>query len=177
MLLNFHIENKTHLATRNPVAFSILRLCFHLPYEAYTTQLYIVYYFFNFYFIYIRDAYTHTHAKGESEKVAGCGLRFLHPPESATSAFCNRNLATFGNGRFGKVRHGVLRSSTEALRLLKGALATKTWVGRSEKSRLHQRTSYRDPSLHSVPFWMTEKREKSFVANAPLDDKEEWTKN
>jgi hypothetical protein len=24
---------------------------------------------------------------------------------------------------------------------------------------------------------MTEKREKSFVANAPLDDKEEWTKN
>ena len=113
-------------ATRNPVAFPILSLCFHHPTGPCATQLYIVYYFFNFYFIYIRYAYAHTHAKGESEKVAGCGLRFLHPPESATSAFCNRNLATFGNGRFGKVHHGVLRSSTEALRLLKGALATKT---------------------------------------------------
>ena len=108
---------KNENATRNPVAFLILNLCFHHPTGQGATQLYIVYYFFNFYFIYIRYAYAHTHAKGESEKVAGCGLRFLHPPESATSAFCNRNLATFGNGRFGKVHHGVLRSSTEALRL------------------------------------------------------------
>ena len=29
-----------------------------------------------------------------------------------------------------------------------------------EGSRVHQRTCYRDPSLHFVPFWMTEKRER-----------------
>ena len=77
-------ENKTQPATRLRFRFYIHH--FSHPTRPCATQLYIVYYFFNFYFIYIRYAYTHTHAKGESEKVAGCRLRFRRGPNKLTQA-------------------------------------------------------------------------------------------
>ena len=75
-----------------PGCVFVFQLHFHLSYEAYETQLYIVYYFFIFNFIYIRYTYAHTHAKGNSKKVAGCGLRFRDMPKSATCNFATRNL-------------------------------------------------------------------------------------
>ena len=78
-----------------PGCVFVFQLHFHLSYEAYETQLYIVYYFFIFNFIYIRYTYAHTHAKGNSKKVAGCGLRFRGMRKSATCNFATRNFATF----------------------------------------------------------------------------------
>ena len=78
-----------------PGCVFVFQLHFHLSYEAYETQLYIVYYFFIFNFIYIRYTYAHTHAKGNSMKVAGCGLRFRGMQKSVTCNFATRNFATF----------------------------------------------------------------------------------
>ena len=71
------------------------------------TQLYIVYYFFNFYFIYIRYTYAHTHAKGESEKVAGCRLRFPLPSEKRNFGILQLQLCNLRKRAFWKVHHGV----------------------------------------------------------------------
>ena len=98
--LRFHQSPPTTLqnATRNPVAFLFYRGAFPPPFGALATQLYIVYYFFIFNFIYIRYAYTHGHTPKEvATKVAGCGLRFSFykaeggtPRKGATA----RNFAT-----------------------------------------------------------------------------------
>ena len=106
----------TQLATR--LRFRFWGSVFPYPKRPCVTQLYIVYYFLNLYFIYIRYTYAHTHAKGEPKKVAGCRLRFLLHPESVTLAFCNCNFATFGNGAFGNVHHGVHGVPQRSFRLL-----------------------------------------------------------
>ena len=67
-----------------PGCVFVFQLHFHLSYEAYETQLYIVYYFFIFNFIYIRYTYAHTHAKGNSKKVAGCVFGTCRKAQLAT---------------------------------------------------------------------------------------------
>ena len=59
--------------------------------------------FFYFNFIYIRYTYARAHAKGNSRKVAGCGLRFWAASKSATLQPRNPQLCNFRDSRFSGV--------------------------------------------------------------------------
>jgi len=83
-------------ATCNPqleVEFCFIFGCPHLV----PVQPYRIILFFILNFIYIRYIYAHTHAKGNSKKVAGCRLRFEVLPKNATRnlQLCNFHQLSF----------------------------------------------------------------------------------